>query len=260
VISPVTLDRVNRFVDVLGKGDSCFFGTWVKLSTLETVEMLAIAGFDFIVVDMEHAPHTFETAYRCTVLAQSLGMYVLVRIPEQATTDLQRVLDTGADGVLVPRVRNAAEAHLVVDGMRFSPNGSRGMGSTSRAGRWGQRPVADYVAEGETGVLRIPQLEDPDALRDAATILDVDGVNAVFVGTGDLSLATGKPASHPDNAALIDHLLAVAGERSVPCGTAVGNAKAALEARDRGFKFVMVSNDTSMFAQAANEIVTGLRS
>jgi 2-keto-3-deoxy-L-rhamnonate aldolase RhmA len=250
---------MGRFIDKLNEPDVCCFGTWVKLSTIETVEMLAIAGFDFIVVDMEHAPHTFETAYRCMVVAQSLGMYVLVRIPEQATTDIQRVLDGGADGILVPRVRTAAEAQRVMEGMRFSPGGSRGMGSTSRAGRWGLRPVADYVAEGNSGVLRIPQLEDPDALRNTAGILDAEGVNGVFVGTGDLSLVTGKPASHPENAALIDHMLAVAGERNVPCGTAVGTAQAALECRDRGFKFVMVSNDASMFGQAATDLTRSLR-
>lgn len=247
------------FLQQLREPDSCLFGTWVKLGTLETLEMLALAGFDFIVVDMEHAPHTFESAYRCIVAAQGFGLRALVRLPDSDGACVQRVLDSGADGVLVPRVRSADEARRVVDGLLFSPRGSRGLGITSRAGHWGLKPTAAYVKHGDTAVFRGMQLEDADALRDARDILAVDGVNAVFVGPGDLALSTGKPASHPDNEALIDGLLQAAQERGIPCGTAVGDAASARRGRERGFRYVMVSNDATLFAKAAAELVKGLR-
>ena len=88
-----------NFLHTLRRGDACQFGTWVKLSSLETLELLAIAGFDFVVIDMEHAPHTFETAYRCIVGAQGLGMKALVRLPDSQGTYVQRILDSGADGL-----------------------------------------------------------------------------------------------------------------------------------------------------------------
>lgn len=248
-----------KFLQELAQPGACRFGTWVKLGTLETLEMLAIAGFDFVVVDMEHAPHTFETVYRGIVGAQAFGMRALVRLPDSNGTYVQRILDSGADGVLVPRVRTAAEARQIMDGMIFSPKGSRGLGITSRAGHWGLRTTADYVELGNTTVFRGVQLEDAAALRDADQILAVDGVNAAFVGPGDLALSSGKPASHPDNAALIDNLLAITKQRGLPCGTAVGDAVAARQARERGFNFVMVSNDASLFAKAAAELVRGLK-
>lgn len=251
---------MGNFLEELRQPGVCKFGTWVKLGSLETLELLAMAGFDFVVVDMEHAPHTFETAYRCIVGAQGFGMKALVRLPDSNGTCVQRILDSGADGVLVPRVRTAEEARQIMDGMIFSPRGSRGLGITSRAGHWGLKPTAEYVEQGNSGVFRGVQLEDPSALRDAEQILGVEGVNAAFVGPGDLALSSGKPASHPENAALIDGLLRTAQQRGLPCGTAVGDAAAACQARARGFSFVMVSNDTTLFGKAAAELVRGFKS
>lgn len=250
---------MTNFLQELGQPGACRFGTWIKLGTLETLEMLAIAGFDFVVIDMEHAPHTFETAYRCIVGAQAFGMRALVRLPDSNGTYVQRILDSGADGVLVPRVRTVEEARRIMDGMIFSPKGSRGLGITSRSGHWGLKPTPEYVDQGNNGVFRGVQLEDPSALADADQILAVDGVNAAFVGPGDLALSSGKPASHPDNAALIDGLLGIAKKLGLPCGTAVGDAAAARLARERGFNFVMVSNDASLFAKASAELVRGLK-
>ncbi|MBN9428234.1 MAG: hypothetical protein J0H09_17160 [Burkholderiales bacterium] len=247
-----------NFLHKLAQPGTCRFGTWVKLGTLETLEMLALAGFDFIVIDMEHAPHTFDSAYRCIVGAQGFGMSALVRLPDANGADVQRILDSGADGVLIPRVRSADEARRAVDGMLFTPLGWRGLGITSRAGHWGLKSTADYVAHGNSSVFRGAQLEDAEALRQAEQILSVPGVNAAFVGPGDLALATGKPASHPDNAALIDALLATCRRLGVPCGTAVGDAAAARQCRDRGFAFVMVSNDASLFAKAAAGLIRSL--
>ena len=138
---------------------------------------------------------------------KGLGMKALVRLPDDQGAYVQRILDSGADGVLIPRVRHAEDARACIDGMRFSPLGSRGLGITSRAGQWGLKSTPDYVRHGNTMVFRGVQLEDVDALQQAAQILSVDGVNAAFVGLGDLALSSGKPASHPDNVLLIDRLL-----------------------------------------------------
>lgn len=250
---------VGNFLDTLKQPGACQFGTWVKLGTPETLECLALAGFDFVAVDMEHAPHTFESAYRCIVMAQGLGMKVLVRLPDGEGAVVQRILDSGADGVLIPRVRSADEAQRIANGMLFSPTGSRGMGITSRAGSWGLKRMTDYVREGNQQVLRVPQLEDPAALQAVGDILNVPGINGIFVGPGDLSLVTGKPATDPANAALIDNLVKVAKERGIPCGTAVGDSAAALKAKAKGFNFVMVSNDVSMFAKTAQGLIQGIK-
>jgi 2-keto-3-deoxy-L-rhamnonate aldolase RhmA len=249
----MVVDRSDRIPSGLRGPGAPTFGTWVKLPSLETVELLADAGFEFIVVDLEHSPLTLESAYKLFVVAQGLGLTALVRVADRSGNYLQRVLDSGVDGVLVPQVSTVAEAAAAIDQMTFSPVGSRGMGTTSRAGRWGLDTPADYAAKGST-IVRGLQLESEPVLRDVEPILDLPGLGAVFLGMGDLTLSTGLKADDPALVELTDNLLAQTKARGLPCGTAVGTAEAAAAAGERGFSFIMVSNDTSIFANAARDL------
>ncbi|MEV5407494.1 aldolase/citrate lyase family protein [Thermopolyspora sp. NPDC052614] len=243
-----------RMLERIRDADRCLVGTWVKIPALETVELLARAGFDFIVIDMEHSPLSLESAYRATVVAQGLGVHVLVRVPDAGGSHLQRVLDMGVDGILVPHVTGRADAERAIGGMLFPPLGTRGLGTTSRAGAWGLDVTADYVRRGNEETLRIPQIEDMGALEDAEAILDTPGLNAVFVGMGDLTLSTGLPADDPDLRKHVDRLLGLAKARDLPVGTAVRDAAAARAAVERGYSYVMISNDATIFGTAAAEI------
>ncbi|WP_035851047.1 HpcH/HpaI aldolase family protein [Cryptosporangium arvum] len=246
------------FAQRLARADRCLYGTWLKTPALEPVEILADAGFDFLVIDQEHAPLTLEFAYAATVAAQGAGMSVLVRVPDRSGSHLQRLLDTGVDGILVPRVTSVAEADAAVRQMTFSPAGERGIGITSRAGRWGGLPRAEYLRFGDEEVLRAVQLEERAAIEAVDEILDVAGLNGVFLGMGDLQLSSGLPESDPVLQELVDRLLAAAHRRGVPAGTAVATAAQASAAADRGYRFVMVSNDTSLLRTAATSVVRQL--
>lgn len=246
------------FARRLATADRCLVGTWLKIPALEPVEILADAGFDYIVIDQEHAPLTLEFAYQATVVAQGAGLSVLVRVPDRSGSHLQRLLDTGVDGILVPRVTSVAEASAAVRQMTFSPAGDRGLGTTSRAGRWGGLSRDEYLRLGDD-VMRAVQLEERAALEQVEDILDVPGLNGVFLGLGDLQLSSGLPASDPELQKLADRLLAAARSRGVPAGTAVQTPDQALRAADRGFSYVMVSNDTSLLRSAATSVVAGFR-
>lgn len=247
------------FARRLATADRCLVGTWLKIPALEPVEILADAGFDYIVIDQEHAPLTLEFAYQATVVAQGAGMSVLVRVPDRSGSHLQRLLDTGVDGILVPRVTTVEEASAAVRQMLFSPGGDRGLGTTSRAGRWGGLSRDEYLRFGDEEVLRAVQLEERAALEQVEDILDVPGLNGVFLGMGDLQLSSGLPSSDPEIQKLADRLLAAARSRGVPAGTAVQTPDQALRAADRGFSYVMVSNDTSLLRSAATSTVAGFR-
>jgi len=246
------------FARRLATSDRCLVGTWVKIPALEPVEILADAGFDYIVIDQEHAPLTFEFAYQATVVAQGAGMSVLVRVPDRSGSHLQRLLDAGVDGILVPRVTSVEEAGAAVRQMLFSPGGDRGMGITSRAGRWGRLPRPEYLRFGDEEVMRAVQLEERAAIEAVEEILDVPGLNGVFLGMGDLQLSSGLPESDPSIQKLVDRLLTAAAQRAVPAGTAVRTAAQARAAADRGYRFVMVSNDTTLLSSAASAVVTDL--
>lgn len=240
------------------RGERTLFGTWVKIPALETVELLGWAGFDFVVVDLEHSPLNLESAYRAIVTAQAAGMAALVRVPDDTGVDAQRILDAGADGVLVPRVTGPAAAKDALARLVFPPAGERGMGRTSRAGRWGLDSMDSYLARGQSEVLRCVQIEDMESLRDIGAVLSLDHLGAVFIGMGDLTLSSGRPASDLELDGLIQSALDRARALGIPIGTAVGDADAARGAAVRGFDFVMVSNDASLFGQAARALVAAV--
>jgi 2-keto-3-deoxy-L-rhamnonate aldolase RhmA len=241
----------------LRSSTECVLGTWVKIPALETVEMLAAAGFDFIVLDEEHSPLTLESSYRATALGQALGMHVLVRTPDRSGGHVQRLLDSGVDGLLVPQVSSVEEARRVVGDMVFAPEGRRGLGSTSRAGLWGTLGNEEYVRRGSEEIVRGIQLEDAGVLDHLDEIMTIPRLDAVFLGTGDLGLSTGLPPDDPVFQGHIDRFLAAAKTHGLPCGTAVGSGRAARAAAERGFTFVMISNDATMFAEGAKAALAG---
>jgi 2-dehydro-3-deoxyglucarate aldolase/4-hydroxy-2-oxoheptanedioate aldolase len=240
-------------------GGDCRFGTWAKIPSLETVEMLGHAGFDFVVVDMEHAPHSLQTAYQAIVQAQAAGMAALVRLPEPSHSLAQKLLDAGADGLLIPRVEGAEAARKALSGMCFPPVGTRGMGYTSRAAMWGADSVPAYLERGRTGITRIAQLEDVGAIEEVEAICEAPGLDALFIGFGDLMLSTGLPRNDPKMLALEQRVLSAGAAKGLPVGTAVQMPRDALACRDAGYGFVMVSADTTIFSIGARALTAELK-
>lgn len=240
----------------LGTPGAPTFGTWVKLPTFETLELLAHAGLDFVVIDLEHSPLTLESAYRLIVAAQSFGMTAFVRVPDRSGNYIQRVLDSGANGILVPQVTSIEQATEAIAQMTFSPEGVRGMGITSRAGRWGLLG-SGYRASGND-LVRTVQIEDRATLEAVEPLLDLPGLSAAFIGMGDLTMSSGLSASSPEISGAVEHLIEQCHQRSLPLGTAVGNTELAAKAVDEGYSFIMVSNDTTMFAKSAVKLGSDL--
>lgn len=253
----MTVQHRPGFARALRESHRILIGTWVKIPSLETVEILAIAGFDFVVIDMEHAPLDLQSAYAATVVAQGAGMHVLVRVPDRSGSHIQRMLDSGVDGILVPRVETPAAAAAAARAMTFSPSGDRGNGSTSRAGGWGSVELEAYLRSGD-GLLRAVQVEHLDGLALAHEILDVPGLNGVFLGMGDLQLSSGLRSDDTIIDSAVDHLLDHASERGIPVGTAVQTPEQVEAASDRGFAFVMASNDTGILRSGATSLVSDI--
>lgn len=229
-------------------------GTWLKLPSLEAVEILGDAGFDFLVIDQEHAPLDLQTAYAAIVVAQGSGMSAFVRVPDRSGSHYQRLLDSGADGILVPHVAGSTGTAEAVHAMTFPPHGDRGMGLTSRAGRWGRRTRAEYVATGDE-LFRAVQLEDIASLDDAEAIVGTPGLDGVFIGMGDLQLSTGLAADDLELRLRVDRVLDLARAADIPVGTAVQSPADFRAAAERGYAYVMVGNDTGMLANEASRLV-----
>jgi 2-dehydro-3-deoxyglucarate aldolase/4-hydroxy-2-oxoheptanedioate aldolase len=229
-------------------------GTWVKIPSFETVQLIAHAGFDFVVVDMEHAPHSLQRAVELTFCAQAMGMAALVRLPDHQGTTIQPLLDGGADGLLVPRIADTGAADAISRRMVFAPKGERGLGATSRAGRWGLAPLPEYLAREDEG-LRMIQLEDWASLERTHEFAALEHVNGIFIGHGDLFLSSGKPPSAPEVKELTAQVLRATQRAGVFSGVAVGTPEEARAHLDMGFSLVMLSNDTTLFGRAAADAV-----
>ena len=246
---------MENFVATLSSRKRGMIGTWVKIPSLETVELLGHAGFEVVVIDMEHAPHSLDRAYELIFAAQAVGMAALVRLPDHSGSTIQPLLDGGADGLLVPRITGLDVAAAITRRMVFSPRGERGLGFTSRAGRWGLGSIPDYLARGDTQCLRMIQLEDWATLESAAEFASLEHVNGVFIGHGDLFLSSGKAPNSPEVQQLTARMLAATKQAGVLSGVAVGTPAEARACLDQGFSLVMLSNDTTLFGRAAAEAV-----
>jgi 2-keto-3-deoxy-L-rhamnonate aldolase RhmA len=237
-------------------------GTFMKIPAVETVEIVKLAGFDFIVLDAEHALLSLADLNRMILVARALGIAPVVRVPDHGYGDVQRILDAGAAGLFFPHVADRAECEQVVRQASHPPYGSRGAGGGMRAGNWGMagRGSANYVGDGVDKVMRIAMIEEAIAVDNADEILAVEGLDGVFIGPGDLSMTMGMKPADPAVQSAIEEVLKKAKAAQVPVGTVAGDAGGARRLIGKGYDFILVSNDTGMLAKSAMALIDDIKS
>lgn len=252
--------RRSRFRAAVARAEGPALGTWVKLPIMEGIELVALAGFDFVVIDLEHSPMNLETAYRLIGTANHLGVAPIVRIPTLEAGIVQRILDSGAEGVMLPHVDSVEQAKAAVQAVRFPPLGARGVGATSRAGAWGAIPRAEYLRYGQEEVVLIAQIESAAAAAAAGAIAAVDGVDALLIGAADLSTSEGTTEDDPRIVELIASAVKACLAAGKPVGNAGGATAAAVQAAvDAGYTFTVMSNDATLLGAALRTAATAGR-
>jgi len=236
-------------------------GTFMKITSVETVEIVKLAGFDFIVLDAEHALLSLSDLNHMILVARALGIAPVVRVPDHGYGDVQRILDAGAAGLFFPHVADRAECEQVVRQASHPPYGTRGAGGGMRAGNWGMagRGGASYVKDGVDKVMRIPMIEERIAVDNADEILAVEGVDGVFIGPGDLSMTMGMKMADAEVRSAIEEVLKKAKAAQVPVGTVASDAGGARRLIEKGYDFILVSNDTGMLAKTAMSLIDEIR-
>lgn len=239
----------SHFKERLHDPKTRLIGMFVKIPSMETIETLATAGYDFVIIDMEHAPLGVETVYSMIVTAERSGMGAIVRTRGHDSATGAMFLDAGASGVLIPHCSPYERANELITDLVFPPHGRRGSGSGGRASQWGLDGPAEYRRGGDEGIIRVPMIEDPEAVDDIDRILDIHGVDAAFIGQGDLTQTLGDRETAQG---YVDRAIAACVAKGVPaCITAYGDD---IEMRFRqGFKWLAISADTGIFARAAKD-------
>ena len=172
-------------------------GSWITLNHFSIVEIMADAGFDWLCVDMEHSVIDYFEAQQLIATIQSKGIKAYVRVGENNTRIIKRVLDAGADGIIVPMVNTKEEAVKAINAVKYPPIGNRGVG-LARAQKYGFG-FEEYKDNEADDIKLIVQIEHVDAVNNLEEILSLDAIDGTFIGPYDLSGSMGKPGKYDDD-------------------------------------------------------------
>jgi 2-keto-3-deoxy-L-rhamnonate aldolase RhmA len=234
-------------------GDAAI-GTLITTGSAENADVLAACGFDWLFLDCEHGA---IGAAQAQLILQVVGRRIptIIRVPENAEVSLKKTLDLGCEGVIVPMVNTADDARRAVAAAKYPPLGCRSVG-IARAHGYGAE-FASYVAEANTHTSVIIQIEHVRAVENVQEILQVEGIDGVFIGPYDLSGSMNRlgDVTHPDVQAAIETTRVACLEAQMPVGIFAMTTEAGVKAVQSGYAFVAVGIDTAMLANAGRAIV-----
>ncbi|RDI59976.1 HpcH/HpaI aldolase family protein [Microvirga subterranea] len=254
------IDIENRFKRWLqGAGPKPPLGTWLMAAAPATAEAMGYTGFDFLVVDMEHVPIEVSDL---THILRAIGCTPADAVVRMAWNDqvlVKRVLDAGAQTIMVPFVQNAEEARQAVAFAKYPPQGVRGVAAVHRGSRFGR--ASDYLKRANDEIAVIVQLETPEAIERLPEIAAVPGVDALFVGPGDLSAAMGHIGNiaHPEVQALIEKAAQDSHRAGKPVGIVGPNPEMVRRFIGYGYDFAAIASDIAMMAGRATDWLGALR-
>lgn len=251
---------MNRWVQRIWAGRPRF-GMWLASGSAYIAEICAGSGIDWVLLDQEHAPNDLRTTLeQLQALAGYPDVDVLVRPPSADPVGIKRLLDIGAQNIVVPMIDDPAEAGAAVAATRYPPAGIRGVGSAlARASRWNR--ISDYLATADASVSLTVQVETVAGLDKLGDIADVDGVDAVFIGPADLAASMGKlgQPEHPDVVRTIEDALATIVTHGKAAGVNAFNETIARRYVAAGASFVLVGADVALLARGAEQLADRYR-
>lgn len=250
----------NQLKSLLKNGGVAY-GTFTRFGSGAAVEILGYAGFDFVVIDMEHGPFGYETALELARAARSVGMSSVVRVPENRPAYIMRALDIGADGVQVPQVESGEAARMAAGAAHYHPEGYRGVCRFTRAAQYSSISAEEHFRTSNQEVLTVVHIEGKEAAREAEAIATTPGVDVVFIGPYDLSQSMGLPGqvNHPDVVAAIDSIIKTCRRHGVVIGTFADTVETAAYWVERGAQYITLLTDVGILTQSCQELVKSLK-
>lgn len=237
------------------RADDVQIGMWTSFAHPVAAEIVAGAGFDWLLIDAEHATNPPASVVGQLQAAQGSPTSVLVRPPNSSAAELQPLADVGVNTFLVPMVESAEQARDAVAAVRYPPRGHRGV-ATTRASRWGR--VANYWERSDDEMCVIAQIETVAALSALEQIASVDGVDALFFGPSDLSAALGHlgQPNHPEVQAAVVEAIGRALAVGKPAGVFATQPETAARYVAAGATIVAAGVDTTLLAAATTQLAT----
>lgn len=227
-------------------------GLWLSMADAYLAEVSATAGFDWLLIDGEHAPNDLRSTLAALQAVAPYRAQPVVRVVAGETARIKQLLDIGARSLLVPMVDTAEQARGIVAATKYPPAGVRGVGSAvGRASRWSER--ADYLDVADDEICLLVQAESAEALRNLKAICEVPGVDGVFIGPADLAASLGHRGNpgHPEVQAAIEDAMRTIIAQGKAAGTLTSDPALARRYLELGCTFVATGVDILLYAQAA---------
>lgn len=235
-------------------------GLWGALSSPYVTELLASVGYDWLLIDNEHAPNDVRSTLAQLQAVAPYPVQPVVRLVEGQVPLVKQHLDIGAQNLLIPMVETVEQAQLMVSAVRYPPRGIRGVGSAlARASRWNQ--IDGYLQNADRDICLMLQVESVAGLNNLEAIAAVDGVDGVFFGPGDLSASMGLigQQDHPQVVAAISAGIQAVKRAGKAPGMLSANPQRAKEYLAQGASFVAVGSDTTLLVRAAKELLQSFK-
>jgi 4-hydroxy-2-oxoheptanedioate aldolase len=249
----------NKLKQIWASGGAVVNG-WLSIPSGFAAETMAQAGWDSVTVDLQHGVQDYLSMVSCFQAMQAHPVLPMVRVPWNEPGIVGKVLDAGAYGVICPMVNNRAEAERFVSACRYPPHGQRSNGPI-RAAIYGEG--TEYQKTANDRVLCIPMIETGEALENLEAILDVPGIDAVYIGPSDLGFSLGLPPvldrAEPEILRHYERVVAEAGKRGIIAGIHTGSSAYASRAIDMGFRLVTVASDSLFILRGARDAVAAVQ-
>jgi 2-keto-3-deoxy-L-rhamnonate aldolase RhmA len=248
---------VNRLKEKLMKGETTY-GIWITINSTDIVEALSMLDFDWMLIDMEHAPLTISDVHKIIQIIDEDKVTPIVRVPWNDFVQIKQVLDVGAMGIMVPWINNRKQAEEAVKAIRYPPRGIRGYGPR-RASKYGLK-LREYLENVEKDLMLIAQIETREAYENINEIIMVEGVDALFIGPYDLATSLGHIGNpqHEEVQEVINSILKVCIEKGKPIGiySSIENAE---KHRDMGFNIIALGSEINALISLFNKELAKLK-
>lgn len=234
-------------------------GCWINLGSLVSAEIIGRSGFDWVLIDLEHGAGNDTTMYQQIQVLEGTPATVIVRTDILARNKVQRILDAGASGIMFPQLEKPEQADLAVRMMYYPPKGIRGMAKMVRATGFGKNS-GEYISSLEKNLVGVMQIETIHAIKEIDGIASVPGVDVLFVGPSDLSLALGVfgQLDHPDYQRAIKAVAEAGKKYGKATGVLLQDIREYEMYFQLGYRFLACGADGSFVAKGADEMVKRL--
>jgi len=250
----------NRLRKIFAEGKAAL-GSFAACNSPDLVEILGIAGFDFIVIDNEHGPMGHESSQHLIRAAELRGMTPIVRVPNAMESTILHTLDVGAHGIQVPQVNDPEIAQAVVNFSKYHPLGKRGV-AFPRSADYGLTDLGSYFEYENSQTMIVTHCENVRGLENIEAVCRVPGIDVIFLGPYDMSQSMGitGQVNHPRIEEAAGKVLAAAKKYGKIAGIFVSTGAAARERAAQGFQYITVGMDTTLFAAKCKQEIEAFRS